>query len=125
MELFAWIINWLKNEPKKEEFITANEAFQKASDMKNQSKADFKNKLLNDLKRDIKYDVSGPNATRKLCIVRTYSDLQSMEVLPEIAEYFVDKGYDVDLKNGDNYNETNILIISWQNRQMFREEVVE
>ena len=125
MELFAWIINWLKSEPKKEEFITADEAFQKALAMKNQSKKEFKERLLKEIQKDIKFDVSGPSASRKLCLVKTYSDLQSMEVLPEIAEYFVDKGYDVDLKNGDNYNETNILIISWQNRQMFKEEVVE
>lgn len=125
MELFAWIINWLKSEPKKEEFITADEAFQKALAMKNQSKKEFRERLLKEIQKDIKFDVSGPSASRKLCLVKTYSDLQSMEVLPEIAEYFVDKGYDVDLKNGDNYNETNILIISWQNRQMFREEVVE
>lgn len=59
---------------------------------------------------------------QRMCLIDTFQDPQEKEVLPEVAEYFDSKGYLVDLKNGDDYSLTNILIINWQRGNIFKEE---
>lgn len=124
MEIFEKIYNWLmqkKVEKSEENFIRADEAFIQGLDLKHQSRKEFEKKLLKRLKQDIKYDIQ---VSRNFCLVKTYSDLQSKEVLPEVAEYLSKEGYDIDLKNGEDYSSTNVLIINWQNKKLFKEEGV-
>lgn len=118
-ELLAWINKFFKKQHK-DEFITANEAYIRALNMKKQGREAFKSQLL----RRVKKEINTSSLFGDLCYVSNFSDLQSKEVLPEIAEYFIGRGYDVVLLNGDNYSETNILIVNWQNQQIFIEEEV-
>ena len=111
-----------KRVEKEDTFYTADEAFRKILEIKQTNRDEFKKSIIKILKREILFDI---NSIKKYCIVNTYSSLAEKDVLPEVADYFREKGYDVDLKNGEDYNETNILIISWQNRNLFREEVAE
>ena len=124
MGLLNDIFNWILGKEKKEEtFWSAEEAFQKALNLKKQSKTICKNALISSIQREIKFDVASANGKHQMCYVNSYQDPQILEVLPEVAEYFAELGYDVDLKNGEGFNITNILIINWQHRSVFREEV--
>lgn len=113
--------NWLsgvKQKPKEEEFMSADEAYRKSLGLKEKSREDFKKALIKNIQRSIKDGVIRYN--NEMCFVSTYSSSREKDVLPEVAEYFVGKGYDVDLKNGEHYPDTNILIINWQNREIFQ-----
>ena len=117
------ILEFFTGKKKNEDtFYTADEAFRKSLEIKNSSRAEFKKDMIRYIQREIRYDISSVTSCKRFCIVNLYQSTAEKEVLPEVAEYFREKGYEVDLKNGENYNETNILIVNWQNRNMFREE---
>ena len=115
------VYNWLVGkEEKKDTFLTAEEAFLRSMNLKNQTKKECKEKLIKGIQRQIKMDTSIPG--QMMCLIDTFQDPQEKEVLPEVAEYFDSKGYLVELKNGDDYSLTNILIINWQRGNIFKEE---
>lgn len=102
---------------KKEQFMSADEAYQKALRLKHHTREEFKKRMIKSIQFDIRRDIQNPIC--KLCVINTYYDIQSKEILPEIAEHFSGLGYDVKLLNGETYSETNILIINYQNRALF------
>ena len=102
---------------KKEQFMSADEAYQKALRLKHHTREEFKKRMIKSIQFDIRRDIQNPIC--KLCVINTYHDVQSKEILPEIAEHFSGLGYDVKLLNGETYRETNILIINYQNRALF------
>lgn len=117
LEIYNWLTN--KEEPK-DTFLTAEEAFLRSMNLKKQTKKECKDKLIKEIQRQIKIDTS--MAGQRMCLINTFQDPQEKEVLPEVAEYFDSKGYLVELKNGDDYDTTNILIINWQRGNIFKEE---
>ena len=118
LDVYNWFIG--KEEPKKDNFITAEDAFLRSMNLKKQTKKECKLKLIKEIQRQIRMDTS--ISWQKMCLIDTFQNPQEKEVLPEVAEYFDSKGYLVELKNGDDYSETNILIINWQRGNIFKED---
>lgn len=119
--IFIEIYNWLNKEEPKDNFLTAEEAFLRSMKLKKQTKKECKDKLVREIQKQIKFDTS--MSDQRLCLINTYQDPQEKEVLPDVAEYFDSKGYQVELKNGDDYDITNILIINWQKGNIFKEDM--
>jgi hypothetical protein len=117
LEVYNWLVG---KEEKKDTFLTAEEAFFRSMNLKNQTKKECKEKLIKEIQRQIKMDTSVSG--QRMCLIDTFQDPQEKEVLPEVAEYFNSKGYLVELKNGDDYSLTNILIINWQRGNIFKDE---
>lgn len=106
-----------RNRDKRDDFIEASDAYLKTTYNEQFTKEELKEKLIADIKRQIKNDVK---LNRTYINVTTYSGYREKQVLPEVAEYFKTKKYKVDLHNDDDYSNTNVLIINWQNNENFK-----
>lgn len=110
-----------KNREKKDDFIDASDAYLKSTYTEQYTKEELKEKLIADIKRQIKSDV---RLNRTYINVTTYSGYREKQVLPEVAEYFKTRNYKVDLHNNEDYSDTNVLIINWQNNENFKKSTI-
>ena len=106
-----------RNRDKRDDFIEASDAYLKTTYNEQFTKEELKEKLIANIKRQIKNDIK---LNRTYINVTTYSGYREKQVLPEVAEYFRTKKYKVDLHNDDDYSNTNVLIINWQNNENFK-----
>lgn len=110
---------FIKNREKRDDFIDASVAYLKSAYSKQYTRDELKEKVISDIKKKITMDIE---LNRVYVSVLSYSGYREKQVLPEVAEYFRDKKYKVDLHNDEDYSNTNVLIINWQNRENFKGE---
>ena len=113
------IINWLFKVKDNEEFTDASEAYMRSTYSEQYTKDQLRDKLIKELQQKIKADYK---VYHTYVDISTYSGYREKQVLPEVAEYFRTKNYKVELHNGEDYKEINVLIISWQSQVHFLEE---
>lgn len=109
----------LKRDNKKDDFISASDAYLKSTYDEQYTKEELKEKMIHRLKEKIKTDV---RLNKSYITVALFSGYREKTVLPEVAEYFKTKDYKIDLLNNENYSNTNVLIINWQNREDFKND---
>lgn len=103
-----------RRDKKEDDFIDASEAYLKSTYPDQYTWEELKRKLIDVIKRQIKYDIK---LNKTYVNVTTYSDFREKQILPEVADYFRSKNYKVDLHNDNDYSDTNVLIINWQNNK--------
>lgn len=101
-----------------DDFLDAEQAYQKSKYQEQFTKEELKEKIIDNLKRNIKTDI---RIKHRYINISTYQDYRSKSVLPEVVKYFIDKNYKVELKNDQDYEEVNVLIINWQGRKDFKD----
>ena len=77
-----------RNRDKRDDFIEASDAYLKTTYNEQFTKEELKEKLIADIKRQIKNDIK---LNRTYINVTTYSGYREKQVLPEVAEYFKTK----------------------------------
>lgn len=104
--------------PKSEnKFFDASEAYQIAKYNDKLTKEQLKEELIQRLKKRIVTDFKVSN---QFLDITTYDGYREKILLPEIAEYFRNLNYHVDLLNEKEYEDVNVLIINWQNLETFK-----
>ena len=81
-----------RNRDKRDDFIEASDAYLKTTYNEQFTKEELKEKLIANIKRQIKNDIK---LNRTYINVTTYSGYREKQVLPEVAEYFKTKKYKV------------------------------
>ena len=120
MEIFILkgLVDRIKRTIKSEDkFFDASEAYQIAKYNDKLTREQLKEKLIEKLKKRI---VSDFKISGQFLDITTYEGYREKLLLPEIAEYFRDLKYHVDLLNDNEYKEVNVLIINWQNLETFK-----
>lgn len=100
----------------KEDFLNATLAYQKTTYSEIYSREQLRDKLISELKSSIKENIKLHN----YLVIETFSGYREKQVLREVADYFLDKNYNVILHNEDNFSDVNVLIVSWQNLETFK-----
>lgn len=100
-----------------EEFFSATEAYQIAKYNDTLTRDQLKEMMIDQLKRRI---ISDFRVAGKFIDITTYDGYREKLLLPEIAEFFREHKYHVDLLNEGEYDNVNVLIINWQNSETFR-----
>lgn len=118
-KLYTFLSNLFngKRDSSNDDFIDAADAYLKSTYNKQYTEDELKDKVISDIKKQIKSDVK---LNRVYISVFLYSGFREKKVLPEVAEYFKTRNYVVNLLNDENYSNTNVLIINWQNNNNFR-----
>lgn len=114
IEKVKFVITKQKGEDR---FPLAEEAYQLAEYNDRLTKDQIKELLIRELKKRI---VSDFKLSGKFINISTYDGYREKLLLPEIAEFFRDRGYCVDLLNKGDYEKVNVLIINWQNKETFK-----
>lgn len=100
-----------------DKIFDATEAYRIAKYNDNLTKEQLKEELIRELRKRIIFDSKISN---QFLDITTYSGYREKLILPEIAEYFRELGYEVDLLNDGKYKNVNVLIINWQNQETFK-----
>ena len=106
----------IKNAVVEGDIKNAQDAFAKTTYSHELTREQLKEKLIKDIMSEIKRNVRQYH--QYLCI-QTYDGYREKIVLPGVAEYFKEKGFKVDLLNGEDYKTVNVLIINWQGMETF------
>lgn len=99
-----------------EEIIDATRAYQITTYSKQYTREELKKELIKDLNKRIKED---SKTFRNYLSITTYSGYREKQILPEVAEFFREKNYNVTLHNEEDYSDVNVLIINWQKQEKF------
>ena len=113
-DLFKKIKEVVKGD--KRDFYDARKAYQMAKYNDSLTREQVKSKLLESLKRQVTLDVKQAHTFLNITIYDSYREKQ---LLPEIAEYFKELGYHVDLLRTGKYENTHVLIINWQDLEAY------
>lgn len=100
-----------------ERFFDAFEAYQVARYNDRLTRDQLKEIMIEELKKRITHDF---RESGKFLDITTYDRYREKHLLPEIADYFRELKYHVDLLNTDEYQDVNVLIINWQNLETIR-----
>lgn len=120
---FYDLLKYLGLNPNKRDkkFLTATEAFQASLSKKRTTRAQYLASMIRTVEKEIESDVKDMVPSR--CIVKEYNSPRDRELLSEVADHFAKLEYDVTLLSGEKYPVTNLLIINYQNRALFSEDM--
>lgn len=113
-----YFISRIKKAVKSEDkFFDASEAYQIAKYNDKLTREQLKERMIEKLKRRI---ISDSKVSGQFLNITTHDGYREKLLLPEIAEYFRELHYRVDLLNTEEYKDVNVLIINWQNLETFK-----